>query len=571
MSIIRFSDYLIAVICKGSIMKRIFLIFICCSLLFVIFAFSADGAPVTEGSGVVRVGLFYGSGAKINANALCEAGYRVGYFEGEIFNTVFSFENRFVTFVKDTGVSISGNSVTAGDEIGAYHLESTAGFSSEAEAKRAAAAIKAENPSYNVFPAYIGGVYKIRIGSYPTKAAATADIGRVNKETSGELSAVGASKTAITMIDMNDKYIVCEIDLSAAFPAAMPKTESATMKNGNYYYEGAFEFKRFDGGDINLVNVVTIDQYICGVLPNEMSYDWPLEALKAQALCSRGYYIMHTTKHSKYGFGVCTTTDCQVYRGTYDQKARILEAVEGTKNLLVTYEGKPVETLFMASSGGYTESVENVWGGKALPYLIAQPDPETKPFEYSATVTNKELTEYFQGKGYKIGNVVDFYVSQYTVPAHNVYAITIVDDTGNKLEIKKCDNVRIALNKYVKSPRFTITPGGEKQLYISGVNEPIKGGQSVAVISASGMVENIPVDEVKIIDGSGNIAPVPGGENNGVYYINGTGWGHNVGMSQYGASAMAKRGVLFDEILRFYFPGCELATFPELGKGYIIS
>lgn len=96
-----------------------------------------------------------------------------------------------------------------------------------------------------------------------------------------------------------------------------------------YRYYGGFEYQRVSGGNINVINVVDLEDYVKCVIPWEMSKDWPVEALKAQAVCARTYAVCQT-KHRAQGFDICATTHCQVYQGTAASGANSDAAVDQT-------------------------------------------------------------------------------------------------------------------------------------------------------------------------------------------------------------------------------------------------
>ena len=96
------------------------------------------------------------------------------------------------------------------------------------------------------------------------------------------------------------------------------------------------------GNEISLVNVVNLEDYVCGVVPNEMVASWEVEALKVQAVWARGYAAMNMGKHQKDGFDLCATTHCQVYRGRKNVTQNVWQAVDGTRGEVVTYNGQPI-------------------------------------------------------------------------------------------------------------------------------------------------------------------------------------------------------------------------------------
>jgi stage II sporulation protein D len=116
------------------------------------------------------------------------------------------------------------------------------------------------------------------------------------------------------------------------------------------------------------VNVVTMDQYVMGVVPYEMPASWHPEAVKAQAVAARTYATWSRSQNLRRHFQICDTTACQVYNGTRGEDPRSNTAVRATAREILTYGGKPAFTQFSASSGGWTAA------GSA-PYLVAQRDP----------------------------------------------------------------------------------------------------------------------------------------------------------------------------------------------------
>jgi SpoIID/LytB domain protein len=140
-------------------------------------------------------------------------------------------------------------------------------------------------------------------------------------------------------------------------------------------YRGALETvpTESEAGSLNVVNALSVEAYVKGVIPNESPPSWPLAELKAQAVASRSFAL--TAGVGGNGFDLYSDTRSQVYKGLESEYARSNEAAEQTRGQVVTYGGKIAETLFSACSGGHTESIQNVFGGPALPYLQGVPDP----------------------------------------------------------------------------------------------------------------------------------------------------------------------------------------------------
>jgi stage II sporulation protein D len=138
-------------------------------------------------------------------------------------------------------------------------------------------------------------------------------------------------------------------------------------------YRGALQFSSADGG-VQTVDAVGLDDYVRGVVAAEMPASWATAALEAQAVAARTYAI--TTTVGGNGYDLYSDTRSQMYGGVKAETASTDAAIAATSGQVVTYGGKPAVTYFFASSGGYTESIQNVWAGATPePWLRGVPDP----------------------------------------------------------------------------------------------------------------------------------------------------------------------------------------------------
>ncbi len=139
-------------------------------------------------------------------------------------------------------------------------------------------------------------------------------------------------------------------------------------------YRGALEFRPDGSGGVQTVNALGLDDYVQGVIAAEMPASWPAQALEAQAVAARTYAI--TTSVDGNGYTLYPDTRSQMYGGVGAETGATNAAVQATRGQIVTYHGAPAVTYFFASSGGYTESIENVWlGATPEPWLVGVPDP----------------------------------------------------------------------------------------------------------------------------------------------------------------------------------------------------
>jgi stage II sporulation protein D len=181
-------------------------------------------------------------------------------------------------------------------------------------------------------------------------------------------------------------------------------------------YRGALETvpTESDAGALNVVNALAVDQYVKGVIPNESPPSWPEEELKAQAVASRSFAL--TAGVGGNGFDLYADTRSQVYKGLESEYARTNAMANATRGQVLEYGGKIAETLFSACSGGHTESIQNVFGGAAIPYLQGVPDP------YDGECPLHEWTLKFSGPeiSSKLGGYLDGALKQVVIVKRGV-------------------------------------------------------------------------------------------------------------------------------------------------------
>jgi stage II sporulation protein D len=168
-------------------------------------------------------------------------------------------------------------------------------------------------------------------------------------------------------------------------------------------YRGALEVVTTDSdaASLNVVNAVPVDQYVKGVVPNESPPSWPMAALQAQAVAARSFAL--SAQVSGNGFDLYDTTSSQVYEGVASETARTNLAANNTRGQVAMYGGRIAQTYFSACSGGHTESVQNVFFGPAIPYLVGVPDP----YDYFCPLHSWTLRFSGPEIGAKLGGYLD--------------------------------------------------------------------------------------------------------------------------------------------------------------------
>lgn len=343
-------------------------------------------------------------------------------------------------------------------------------------------------------------------------------------------------------------------------------TSVASLSNGNTY-RGSFLLK-INGSSVEVINFLDLEDYVKGVIPNEMPASWSREAVKAQAIASRSYAAASKSTLS-------STVASQVYKGYGSEDARSNAAVEETKGVMVRFAGKPIQALFYSSSGGQTANYGDVWNSKYAadhPYLISVPDEfEISPYtNWTVTVNAADILNKF---GFPAGTKlydIKIMPTGWNGEVSGVSVKTSNGDktiTGSESDIRKLFPVGSASNyNILYSNWFTLVP----PVYLpslEGLSLSVQTGAGIdAIDSLSGSVVQT-ADGTVILDDS----PVSIQTANGVVasdgtsreeiktiVLNGKGFGHRLGMSQYGAKGYAEQGWSAAKIIQHYYQGTEV-------------
>jgi len=282
--------------------------------------------------------------------------------------------------------------------------------------------------------------------------------------------------------------------------------ENGLVWIGDRWYRGRVLLVPSEKG-LTAVNYVDIEHYLYSVLGGEMPPSWPLEALKAQAVSARSYALYRREKTANTIYDVGNTTTWQVYKGVEDEYVSTQQAVNATAGQVLVHDDKIIEAVFHSSSGGHTENVEDIWTAP-LPYLRAVPDFDQKApvYEWKKTFSGDILSSLISG----IGNILSL-TPERTTPHGRIITMKVIGDEGEKVVTGK--ELRKLLS--LKSTLFTISPLGE-----------------------SAEDEDSPPSSFQVV---------------------GRGFGHGLGLSQYGANALARRGYNYQQILLHYYTKTSLA------------
>jgi stage II sporulation protein D len=276
-------------------------------------------------------------------------------------------------------------------------------------------------------------------------------------------------------------------------------------------------------GRIQVLNRVDLEDYVASTVGGEMMASWPREALRAQAVATRTYVLHEAARRRRSDWDVRATTASQVYRGLEDETRETLSATRATAGEVLTYRGEPILAVFHSTAGGRTETAGEVWG-QDLPYLrvVDVEDEDDAPHTYwRTTIASGDLEAVCEAAAISVGRLEE---------------VEVVVRTGSG-RVK-----RLALR------------GSERESHLEGASLR-------SLISAMGLRSTL--FEVRKVEG-------------GFAFV-GSGHGHGVGMSQWGARAMARQGHSYQRILSRFYPGARLETWrsrrvasrgPEHGIGF---
>jgi stage II sporulation protein D len=258
------------------------------------------------------------------------------------------------------------------------------------------------------------------------------------------------------------------------------------------------------GKGLMVVNQVDLEEYVKGVVPAEVNSAWHPEMLKVQAVAARTYALYQHMLSAGRDYDVAASIQDQVYRGRQGIDARVVDAVESTRGLVVTHQGAPIYAAFSSTAAGITEDAVVVWA-KDLPYLKGVECPfdiESPYYQWKASFKLETLEKNLRLLGFQVGTIATITPLTFS-RAGRVATLRILHSKGEL--ILRGEELRKAVG-------YTVVP------------------------STQFTIESVGAEVV----------------------LSGYGAGHAVGLCQWGAKELAELGYSFSAILRYYYPGTEL-------------
>ncbi len=330
----------------------------------------------------------------------------------------------------------------------------------------------------------------------------------------------------------------------------------------------------------NIINVVDLDSYLNGVVPNEMPISFGLEALKAQAIAAKNYV---TNAKISQNYDVVDSTASQVYYGSNSYRDISNQAIKETKGIYALYNDKPISALYYSTSSGISDDWDDVFNGGVKsslhPYLKAKYETTTKPL-----TSEKDVREFLTGKnGFDINSPKHRWSYEWTrSELEEVLHNNLQQQSRLGLVEPKYDgDVKLSGLKEIKITKRTQSAKALEMLIVADSGE-YKVKKEIAIRrvlkknnamlpSSTFFVEAIGEEEL-------NQNTKTNTESFGAiklfdklfdekypksFKVVGGGFGHGVGMSQFGAYNLAKNGKKYPEILKFYYTGISLSTIPK--------
>ncbi len=276
-------------------------------------------------------------------------------------------------------------------------------------------------------------------------------------------------------------------------------------------FRGNIDIIRKENKKLMVINYIALEDYLYGVLYHEVSHRWPIEVLKAQAIAARTFALYQARQNKMQLYDLRSDIYSQVYGGKAGEKWSTTKAVDATRGKVLIYKGDIFPSYYHATCAGLTEDASNLWNTDMLPLKGVPCDfcKGSPHYRWTREIPIKLLESKLKDKGYKVGDIISVNILSKNISGR-------VD----KLEIKDVTGVSVILT-------------GKDFRQIIGPND------------ARSTKFDVSIKRDNLV-------------------LNGLGWGHGVGMCQWGAYGMARQKKKCEEILKYYYPGAEISTIDKL-------
>ncbi len=278
-------------------------------------------------------------------------------------------------------------------------------------------------------------------------------------------------------------------------------------------FRGTIDIMKRDNMKLAVINRIPLEEYLYGVLYNEISHRWPIEAIKAQAITARTFALYQARQNKLQDYDLTNDIYSQVYTGATSERWSTTRAVKLTRGKILIYKGDIFPAYYHATCGGKTEDASNLWNIDIEPLKGSECGfcKESPHYKWTKNIPLSEIEKKLGENGYRVGKI-----KSVTVVGRNksgrVDKVEIKDDSGVSCMLTGKDFRRMIGPNELRSTNFEPSINNDK-LTLSGI-----------------------------------------------------GWGHGAGMCQWGANGMAAHGKKADEILKIYYPGAAVTTINKIAN-----
>ncbi|MDP8213150.1 MAG: SpoIID/LytB domain-containing protein [Candidatus Zapsychrus exili] len=318
-------------------------------------------------------------------------------------------------------------------------------------------------------------------------------------------------EAVITSLDGNIK--IDEAEYKLGHIRISPKKEmSIHVGDKSHRYRGDIDIFLEKDNNLLVVNTLNVERYVKGVLYHEVGDRWPMEALKAQAVAVRTYALYQVKENKDQQYDLRSDIYSQVYGGKNAEKYRTSVATNRTRNEILSYKGEIFPAYYHSNSGGHTEDVSELWEHDLAPLkgVVSEFSKDAPSYKWKKNIRLKDVSDALNKKGYDFGLIKEISILERN-KSGRIRELEILTRDGSKIKIKGKDFRDIVGPNKIRSNNYKIKMKG--------------------------------------------------------YYadFSGFGWGHGVGLCQWGTHNMARQKYKYKEILEFYYPGTDIVDYKEEG------
>ena len=318
-------------------------------------------------------------------------------------------------------------------------------------------------------------------------------------------------RLAKARVRLLDRGLFMGMDVYPAQRLIIKPARDASVVINNHDFRGDILLIRTPHNRLTAINSINIEDYIKGVLYHEISHHWPMEAIKAQAVAARTYALYKISLSQHSDFDVTNDIYSQVYGGKDSERYRTGLAVQRTQGEVLVYQGKILPAYYHATCGGMTEDAKELWGVdmpplRGVPCMFCQNSPH---LHWKKNFRLRDIQSALNKYGYKIGLIKNMSIVERN-RSDRIRTLKITSRDGSEMTISGKDFRQIIGPNILKSNNYEIGMRG--------------------------------------------------------YYVDfiGKGWGHGVGLCQWGARGMAEQQFTYKQILSYYYPGSQLINDRDL-------